>query len=217
MKNAYDSFVFFSAGPVGDHVLQIDFANYLYEATGTKTLLILKHPNPFLKELSLPYNDHISHLEYVGVRGKIRMAWLTFTSVFIRRCYILVFPIPAPRYLVLFSLFIRFCTRSRIVGFNLEGTKSFAPGKGYKRFLGEKNVLPLQEEMYYMSINRMLEFLGYKKSKRKPKLDYIESPDVFDRFDLEQENYLVMHVKASHALRSLPPERWNGIIKKVRE
>jgi ADP-heptose:LPS heptosyltransferase len=99
----------------------------------------------------------------------------------------------------------------------LEGTKSFAPGKGYKRFLGEKNVLPLQEEMYYMSINRMLEFLGYKKSKRKPKLDYIESPDVFDRFDLEQENYLVMHVKASHALRSLPPERWNGIIKKVRE
>jgi hypothetical protein len=197
MKKTYNTFIFFSAGPVGDHVLQIDFANYLYEASGTKSLLILKHPNPFLKELSLPYRDHIEHLDYSGWKGRVGMLLLTLKSIVLPNCYILVFPIPAPRYLILFSLFIRFCTRSRIIGFNLEGTKSFAPGGGYKRFLGENNVLPLHEEMYYMSINRMLDFLGYKKSKRLPKLDYVETEDVFSRFDIEKKKYIVMH-KRNH-------------------
>lgn len=215
MTPKYDNFIFFSAGPVGDHVLLIDFANYLFEQTKTPSLLILKHPNPFLKELSLPYHSHISHLDYVSFRGVARMAVLALKSLLQKNCYILVFPVPPPTYLILFSLYIRFCTRSRIVGFNLEGTKSFAIGKGYKRFLGESNTIPLLPEMYYKSVNRMLTFLGFKESERLPKLDYLLQEDVFERFSLEKQKYLVMHIKASHPLRSLPPSRWNFIIKEV--
>jgi ADP-heptose:LPS heptosyltransferase len=215
MGKKYHSFVFFSAGPVGDHVLQIDFANYLYESSRTPSVLVLKHPNPFLRDLALPYRDHIQDVNFVGTRGVLRMLLLTLESVFRRNCFLLIFPIKPPRYLVLFSYFIRFCTRSRIVGFNLEGTKSFPEGEGYASFLGKENTIPLLPEMYYKSVERMISFLGLPPINRLPKLGYIESPGVFKKLRIPDQGYIVMHIKASHPLRSFPPERWNTIIKDI--
>lgn len=212
-KGKYDNFIFFSAGPVGDHVLQVDFANYLFESTGKKTTIILKHPNSFLKELSLPYNDHINYIEFKGVRGIFSMLYMSFLSIMRRSCYILVFPIPAPTYLKVFSYFIRFFTRSRIVGFNLEGTKSFPIGKGYESFLGKKNTIPLLAEPYYLSVRRMLSFLDLPSVERLPSISYVDS-NTTAAFTLPT-NYIAMHICASHALRTLPPDRWKKIIQET--
>jgi hypothetical protein len=215
MAKTYDTFVFFSAGPVGDHVLQIDFANYLFESTGSPSVLVVKHPNPFLRDLAAPYRDHIRDIDFVGWRGFFRMLALALKSIFQKNCYILIFPIRPPKYLIVFSYFIRFFTRSRIVGFNLEGSKSFPVGKGYASFLGRENTIPMLPEMYYKSVERMMDFLQLPKVERLPKLEYIESPDIFTKLGIQKGSYIVMHIKASHALRSLPPDRWNAVIRDI--
>lgn len=214
-KGKYNKFVFFSAGPIGDHVLLIDVANYFFESTGIPSVLLMKHPNAFLHELSAPYVNHITHLDFVGIKGVLKMVELSILSLFQKNCYVLVFPVPLPLYLRVFVTYIRFFTRSRIVGFSIDGTKSFPKGKGYEYYLGKNNTIPLLAEMYYKSANRMLSFLGYKEVIRLPKLEYLYSENIFARFDIEKNNYIVMHVKASHALRSLPVDRWNNIIANV--
>ena len=215
MSNRYNNFIFFSAGPVGDHAVQIDFANRFFEATGTPSLLIMKHPNGFLKDLSIPYIDHIKHLDFVGYKGFLRMINLTFLSIFQKNCYVLIFPIPAPFYLKLFTYFIHFFTRSRIVGFNLEGSKNFPVGKGYISFLGKNNVIPLLPEMFYKSANKMLVFLGYKEVSETPKIDYVFQDNIFKKFNILKYEYIAFHVSPSHHFRSLPSDRWNKIIKSV--
>lgn len=215
MKKKYDKFIFFSAGPVGDHLAQIDFANRFYESTGISSVLVMKHPNKFVKNFSIPYPHSVSYLDFIGYKGFLRLSKLALVSIVRSHCYILIFPIPPPRYLILFSYYIRFCTRSRIVGFNVEGTKSFPIGGGYERFLGKKNSIPLLPEMFYESANRMLTFLGYKPVDTVPVLDYVYHRDVFERFGITKGEYIVMHLNASHCLRTFPTDRWNIVIAEV--
>jgi ADP-heptose:LPS heptosyltransferase len=215
LPSQYTEFVFFSAGPVGDHAVQIDFANRFFESTGTPSTLIMKHPNAFLHDLAIPYNDHVQHLDFVGWKGVLKMSKLALMSVFQRNCYVLIFPIPAPTYLKLFSYYIRFCTRSRIVGFNLEGSKSFPVGKGYVSFLGKANILPMLPEMFYLSANRMLSFLGFKDISHTPELTYVMQESLFEKLSIVKKQYIAFHVSPSHSFRSLPADRWNKIISSV--
>ena len=216
-KKTFKNFIFFSAGPVGDHAVLIDFANRFFESTGIPSIFLMKHPNSFLKDLSIPYHDHIQHLDFIGKRGMIAMAKLAIRSIFERNCFVLIFPIPAPRYLIVFSYYIRFCTRSRIVGFNLEGSRNFPIGHGYASFLGKKNTIPLLPEMFYESANEMLSFLGYKEIARPPLLEYKFQGGIFETLKIERNNYLVFHVSPSHSFRSLPKDRWNFIVTSLLE
>lgn len=215
MNKKYNKFIFLSAGPVGDHLAQIDFANRFYESTGIPSLIVMKHPNRFVKDFSIPYQQSVSYLDFVGYKGFFRLSKLALMSIVRPFCYVLIFPIPAPKYLILFSYYIRFCTRSRIVGFNVEGTKSFPIGGGYERFLGKKNTIPLLSEMFYESANRMLVFLGYAPVTKVPVLDYVYHRDIFNRFGLTKGEYIVMHLNASHCLRTFPTDRWNSVISEV--
>jgi ADP-heptose:LPS heptosyltransferase len=214
----YKEFVFFSAGPIGDHVILIDFANRFFESTGTPSRIIMKHPNPFLRDFSLPYQDHISYLEFKGLKEKMRVFLFCLTSIFIPRLYVNVLPIPPPRYYVLFAYFIRFFTISRFVGFNLENSRNFPLGKGSSSFLGKKNYIEAQidRNLFYEEANRMLAFLGYKEIMRSPYIDYIEDQALLFQFRLQKGAYLVFHLAASHVDRSFPEDRWNVIISELR-
>lgn len=208
----YSNFVFFSPGPVGDHLVTVDFANHFFEATGIPSTILVKHPNQFLRDMSLPYDDHITYVGFKGWRGLLEIATLTVKSIFQKNCYVMIFPIPLPLYLLVFCKFIRYCTRSRVVGFNHEGTKFFPIGSGYATTLGRDNCVPLRAEPFYKSANEMLELLGYKEINRVPHLDYICQENIFTRFGIEKGKYMVMHVIPSYKFRSLPEDRWNHII-----
>ncbi len=218
MKKSYKEFVFFSAGPVGDHVIFIDFANRFFESTGIPSRIIMKHPNAFLRDFALPYYDHISYIEFKGVRGILAMAGFALSSIFIPRIYVNVLPIVVPRYYKLFAYFIRFCTRSRFVGFNLEGSRNFPKGKGSSYFLGKSNYIPalIDQNLFWQEANRMLSFLGYSEVNRPPYIAYAEDRVLLDRYGLKEEAYVVFHVAASHADRSFPADKWSSILYKLR-
>ncbi len=211
----YSNFIFFSPGPVGDHLVTIDFANHFFEATGLNSTILVKHPNKFLRDLSLPYDDHIDYVGITSLGGILKTVWLSIKSIFQKNCYILIFPIPLPLYLLIFCKFIRYFTRSRVVGFNHEGTKFFPVGKGYRKDLGEENTIPLLAEPFYMSANEMLEFLGYKSINRVPNLEYIYNENIFSKLNIQKGKYIAMHVVPSYKFRSLPTDRWNYIIKEL--
>ncbi len=218
MKKSYKEFVWFSAGPVGDHVILIDFANRFFESTGIPSRIIMKHPSPFLKDFALPYYDHISYIEFKGWKGKFDILWLAITSIFIPRVYINVLPIIAPVYYKLFAYFIRFCTSSRFVGYNLEGSRNFPKRKGSSSFLGEKNYIKaeIDKNLFWQEANRMLAFLGYKEIMRLPRMDVIEDKILLQQFSLHEGEYIVFHLAASHADRSFPADKWNRIISTLR-
>lgn len=215
MRRKYNKFIFFSAGPVGDHVLLIDIANHFYKATGIKSLLVLKHPNPFLNDLYLPYKKNVEQFSFVGRKGILGMALLSFQSIWQKNVFVLFFPIPLPKYLKVFIFFVRFFTRSRVVGMNLDGSKSFPVGRGYAHYLGKKNTITMLAESFTVSANRFLELLGYKGIHWIPKLDYLPQPKIFDKFAVKKGEYIVMHIVASHNFRSLPEDRWNKIIRET--
>lgn len=208
----YSQFIFLSPGPVGDHLVTIDFANHFFEATGVRSTILVKHPNQFLRDLSLPYDDHITYLGFRGWEGFLRIAKLVVLSVFTKNCYVLIFPVPLPLYLRAFCKYIRYCTLSRVVGFNHEGTKFFPKGSGYSSVLGEQNCIPLLAEPFYKSANSMLEFLESTAIERVPRLEYIYKKNVFTAHGIEKGEYIVMHVIPSYKFRSLPPDRWGEII-----
>ena len=140
MKQKYNQFVFFSAGPIGDHALFVDFANRFYESSGIKSTLICKHYFTFLSDLSLPY-PYIKNINWESVVGKISLLWLALSSIWKKNYFVLVLPLVHPVYFKIFAYYIRFFTRSRIIGFNLEGSISFKKhGSAY--FLGAKNIIP---------------------------------------------------------------------------
>lgn len=210
----YSQFVFLSAGPVGDHALIIDWVSRFYESTSVPSTIILKHPNPFLIDLVVPYKDHISQIGFSGWRGKVQTAMFVLTSLWKRRCYVLVLPIPPPRYLKVFAYYIRFFTRSRIVA--LESQCGFSiPGGPVSSasFVGSANYIPanVDTELYYEEANRMLKFLGYSPVSRVPFLSHIENPLILKEYMLDEVPYIVFHIRASGPDRSLPKERWQHI------
>ncbi len=217
VNNKYDSFIFFSAGPVGDHALLLDFANRFYESTGIKSTLILKHYFGFLSDLSLPY-PHIKNINWESLRGRFSLAWLLLSSIWKKNCYVLVLPLRHPTYIKILAYYVRFFTRSRMIGFNLEGSVSFKE-KGSAYFLGKKNIIPanLDKELFYEQANRMLVWLGFNTVNSIPHLKYIDNAGILSKYSLKENNYLCMHLMSSHIDRSLPPDRWNKIIKNIQE
>jgi len=218
MSHHYNRFIFFSAGPVGDHALILDDANRFFESTGVPVTVILKHYFPFLSKLSLPYL-HITNIEWESIHGKLEFLWLLISSVWRRNCYALMLPIKHPFYFKCIAWYIRFCTRSRIVGLNLEGSATFPVGRGSASFLGKNNIIPahVDTELFYEQANRMLAWLGFSPVSRVPKLEFISNDTVLPKFGLKPNDYLVMHLAASGPDRSLPPDRWNSIVKAVQE
>lgn len=215
----YEKFIFFSAGPVGDHIILIDFANRFFASSGITSTIIMKHPNQFLADFSIPYQDHIDYIYFSGLSGFFQMASLAVKSIFFKYCYINVLPIPAPRYYKAFAFFISFFTRSRFVGFNLEGSRNFPKGKGSSSFLGKENYLETQTDknIFYEEADRMLKFLGFKELNTLPYLEYVNHSEVLLNNNLEENNYLVFHLCSSHPDRSLPVDRWNKIILELRK
>jgi ADP-heptose:LPS heptosyltransferase len=214
----YSRFVFFSAGPVGDHVILIAIANQFFASTGIPSIIVMKHNNPFLSDFALPYKDHISYVPFTGHHGKLSTVMLALKSIFLRYCYVNVLPIPAPTYYKMFAYYIRFCTRSRFVGFNLEGSRNFPTRQGSSSFLGESNYIKaeIDTKLFYEEANRMLAFLGYDAVTDMPRLEYIDHPEVLSQHGLKAGEYLVIHMQASHPDRSFPTDRWNHILKEIR-
>ena len=223
MKNKgrnYSEFVFLSAGPVGDHALIIDYANRFFESTGKPSTILLKHPNTFLRDMAIPYYDHISYIPFLGLKGKVETFLFALTSIWKKRCYVLVLPIPPPRYLTVFARYINSLTHSRMIaldspcGFILPGGP-FPSGQ----FVGEGNYIPanVDKELYYEEANQMLQFLGYESVPRVPHLAYVDTPSVVSEYALTDVEYIAMHIKASGPDRSLPADRWNVIIKTLAE
>lgn len=221
MKNKnYKEFVFFSAGPVGDHAIIIDWANRFFESSGKPSVILMKHPNGFLRDMAIPYYDHISYIGFTGWKGKMRTALFAITSIWRKRCYVLVFPIPPPMYLKAFAYFIRFFTRSRIVG--LESLCGFSiPGGPFSSasFVGKENHISarVNTELFYEQANRMLVFLGHEPVARTPHLKHVEIPQVLAVYGLEAKEYIAMHLCASEPDKSLPSDRWNTIIRTLCE
>lgn len=214
MSKKYDSFVFLSAGPVGDHALIIDDANRFYESSGIPSVIIMKHPNAFLEDMARPYRDHISYLSFKTLRDRLKVALFAFCSIWIKRCYVLVLPIPPPTYLKLFSYFIRFCTRSRIVA--LESMCGFAMKGGpfsSASFVGKKNYIQahVDRDLYFEQANNLLRFLGFSRVDRVPFLEHQNREDMLGRNNIHSP-YIAFHICASQEDRSLPRERWDSII-----
>jgi ADP-heptose:LPS heptosyltransferase len=216
----YSEFVFLSAGPVGDHALVVDYANRFFESAGIPSKILMKHPNPFLRDMAIPYYDHISYIGFVGWKGKVETFLYALSSIWRERCYVLVLPIPPPRYLKLFAYFIRFFTRSRIVA--LDSLCGFSiPGGPFSSasFVGKGNYIPahVDTELYYEQANRLLMFLGYSPVPREPKLAYVDTPDILAKYSVKTNEYIVMHICASQPDRSLPADRWHRITKELIE
>lgn len=214
----YSEFIFFSAGPVGDHALIIDWANRFFESTGKPSCIVMKHPNQFLRDMAIPYYDHISYIEYPGISGKLSMLKLALTSLFQRKCYVLVLPIPPPRYLKIFAKYINYLTLSRMVALN-SMCGFVVPGGPFPsgEFVGKGNYIDAHVDtmLYHEQANMMLEFLGYTAVNRTPYLDHVEIPGVLQTYSLTHCPYIAMHIRASGEDRSLPTDRWNAIIKRV--
>ena len=212
----YQNFVFFSAGPIGDHVLLLDVAYHFYKATGIPSKILVKNQNHFINDLSKPYSAFVTTINAKKFSNK-ELLIVLFQSIFVRNCFVLFFPIPAPFYLKAFAWCVRFCTLSRIIGFNLEGTRSFPLHTGYSTWLGEHNTVPLLAEPFTASANRILTFLKYKQIDWTPHLLYTENDSVFTKYNLIKNNYIVFHITPSGIFRSLPVDRWNSVIKAVLE
>lgn len=210
----YQNFVFFSAGPIGDHVLLLDVAHHFHTATGIPSKILVKNSNQFINDLSKPYQKVSTNVNAKTFSNK-EILKLLLQSIFVRNCFILFFPIPAPLYLKFFAWWIRFCTCSRIVGFNLQGTRSFPLDTGYVSWLGEHNTLPLRDEPFTLSANRMLSFLGYAPIEWVPHLLYTEHNAVFEKYNITKHSYIVFHITPSGWFRSLPSNRWNSIIREI--
>lgn len=214
----YSSFVFFSAGPVGDHAMILDTANRFYESTGRPSYILSKHPNRFLSDLLLPYKDHVTEIPFKGFGGKVALATLILKSIFVRHCYVLFFAIPHPTYIKVFAFCIRFFTRSRIVGLNsLCGFKSIGGPKHSATFLGRGNYIEahVDTNLFYEQANNLLEWLGYKKISWAPTLTFTEDSSILNTHHLVKNEYIVFHLTASSVDKSLSPDRWNAIIQKV--
>jgi ADP-heptose:LPS heptosyltransferase len=213
----YNRFVFFSAGPVGDHAIFVDYAIRFFESTGVQSTLILKHYYPFLSPVTLPY-PYITNIEWESVKGKFQLAWLAVSSIWQKNCYVLVLPLPHPFYMKVFAWFIRFCTRSRIVGLDLKGPETLNfKEKGSAEFLGKKNIIPsnLDKELFYEQANRLLEWLGFKPVAHTPTLRYVDDANILAKHGLREKNYLVIHIMSSCADRSLPVDRWQHVIREI--
>lgn len=208
----YKKFVFFSAGPIGDHAIFVDFASRFYESTGIPSTLIYKHYFPFLSPITKQYPE-ITNIDWESSCGKWELARLAITSIWQKNCYILVLPLRHPTYIKIFAWFIRYFTRSRFVGFNLKGSVSFKE-HGSAEFLGEKNIIPsnLDKELFYEQANRMLTWLGFNPVSRVPVLKYVDDANILHKFNLIEKNYLVIHIMSSDADRSLPEDRWQQIL-----
>lgn len=210
-----NQFVFFSAGPIGDHVVLLDVASQFLKATGLPSTILAKHPNQFMDELAIGYDKQIQVVPFTSQIGKLHIVLLALSSMFRRNCYVLIFPVPAPMYLKLFAWYIRFFTLSRIVGVNLEGTRSFPLCSGYKTWLGKSNVIEMKVEPFTATAQRILTHLGYVSSSWVPELPIVYTPAVFDVLKVEPKKYIVMHLSSSGFFRSLPSDRWNTVIKGI--
>lgn len=216
----YDAFVFFSAGPVGDQAIAVDYANRFFEASGKHSFIISKHPNAFLSDLLTPYYDHIQEIKVKGRTGIFSLMKLMFRSIYHPYCYVLALPIALPTYMKVFAYFIRFCTRSRMIGLNsLSGFYMKGGPVESAMFLGKSNYISanVENKSFTDQANDLLEFLGYPRINRPPTLAYVPQLSFLSECRLEPSEYLVFHLVASHSYRSLPPDRWNNIIKELRK
>lgn len=213
----YDRFIFLSAGPIGDHMVLLDVAEQFRVATGAPSTIIVKHPNRFIDELALGYRGRIELVPFPTVTGRLRLAGLVLSSVVRKNCFVLMFPIPAPRYLKLFAWFVRFLTWSRVIGVTIDDTRSFPLGTGYKSWLGESNTVQLQAEGFSETANKMLELLGYARIPWTPTLPIVDAPEVLSCLGVQAREYVVFHVSSSGFFRSLPADRWNNVIRGVLE
>ncbi len=213
----YNRFVFFSAGPVGDHAIFVDYATRFFESTGRPSTIIYKHYFPFLSPITLPY-PYIKNIEWESASGKISFLWLALCSIWQRNCYILVLPLPHPTYMKVFAKFIRFFTRSRMIGLNLKGlgTINFKE-YGSAEFLGPENIIPsnLDKELFYEQSNRLLSWLGFKSVARPPELKYIDDAKILSKFNLTEKKYIVIHIMSSDEDRSFPADRWQTVITSI--
>ncbi len=216
-EKKYEKFIFWGNGSVGDHAIIIDYANRFFESTKISSLILMKDNSQFLRDMFIPYRDHIEYLDISSV-SKINVFNLAIKSIFHNYCYLDIIPNKASVSYKLFAYFIRFFTKSRFVGFNLEGTKNFPVGEGSCHFLGKYNYIPpnLDKEYFHEQANRMLKFLGFDDVVRPPQFDYIKQNDIFEKYDLKEKEYMVFHLCSSHPDRSLPTDRWNKIITNLR-
>ncbi|MDD5022516.1 MAG: hypothetical protein PHR82_10390, partial [Endomicrobiaceae bacterium] len=159
-----------------------------YKSTSIKSVLICKHYFSFLKDLSKPYS-HITNINWESLKGKVELLRLVISSLWKQNCYVLVLPLRHPIYIKLFSFYIRLLTRSRIIGFNLEGSISFKE-KGSAYFLGNKNIIPahVDTELFYEQANRMLKWLGFNFVNEIPSLEYIDDIEILNKFNLKEKN-----------------------------
>lgn len=216
----YREFVFFSAGPLGDHAIELDYANRFFESTSIPSVIIYKHNFSFLKDLSIPYEDHVRKINYESVLGVATLVYLLLSSIIIPRCYVLWVPIRYPLSMRIIAYFIRFCTRSRFVGLDVHeqtpyGDFSQTSSLG---FLGNHNIIPLRShsELFYEQENRLLSFLGYAPVDRRPILKYVHQAHVFKALNIDKP-YIAVHLVGSAQDRSLPLERWQHILEEIHQ
>ncbi len=213
----YSEFVFFSAGPVGDHAIEIDHANRFFESTGKSSVIIYKNNFGFLKDLAIPYLDHLKQINYQSGTGKFKLLRLFFSSFWVKRCYVLWIPIKYPLSIKLISYFVRFCTRSRFIGLDVSKKSPYGDfsEESSLYFLGKGNIIPLNShtELFYEQGNRLLSFLGYEEVNRKPHLRHLIKDEILKKHNLLDKRYLVLHLVASSSDRSLPLRRWRLLIK----
>ena len=100
----------------------------------------------------------------------------------------------------------------------MEGSTSFKKhGSAY--FLGTKNIIParVDTELFYEQANRMLVWLGCEPVNHPPFLECVDNEKILLKYNLIKNEYLCMHLMSSHIDRSLPPDRWNNIIKNIQQ
>jgi ADP-heptose:LPS heptosyltransferase len=216
----FKEFVLFSAGPLGDHAIELDYANRFYESTDIPSVIVYKNNYSFLKDLALPYLDHVSRINYQSISGKLSLGLLVLSSIFRPRCFILWVPIRYPASMKAIVYFIRFLTVSRFVGLDVNEKTPYGDfsKKSSLYFLGKKNLIRLNShsELFYEQENRMLTFLGFDPVLHVPKLEYVFQPQVFEKLDLSSP-YIAVHLVGSAGDRSLPVQRWRSILIEIQK
>ncbi len=216
----YSEFVFFSAGPLGDHAIELDYANRFFESTGKSSVIIYKNNFSFLKDLSIPYEGHIKKINYTSFVGKLSLVWMILSSIFVRRCYVLWVPIRYPFSMRMIAYFIRYGTQSRFVGLDVNEKTPYGDfrEKSSLFFLGKQNTIPLNShsELFYQQENRLLSFLGYNPVDRVPTLQYVPHKEIFIREKINTP-YIAVHLVGSAGDRSLPIHRWREVLGEIKK
>ncbi len=198
----YNLLIQLNSGAIGDFIMMVDMAIRAHDASGAKTIIVLKGNVSFLKTFlacypyitALPYTPKtFLHLIILAYTKQACILWETANIGYKRR-------------VLWFLKFFYYLTPTRVVALQVQNEFSFL----------KQDAIPfLNDRKIYLIGVQMLRHIGLSVNENPPHIDFIPDEGILGLHGLSPLEYIVVCPTTSgfsEIQRSWPDKRWAHLI-----